>query len=135
MPRFLFTTAALAGLVFAAPASAYSPQWLECTGELTITPAGAAATKQPAKDIYVYDPDARNLFKYSETQSRLAYLGARAVSDLDIRWSGSSSGIGGSSWEGKLDRGAMTLNLSYKGDEESRVWSETCKPTEARPES
>lgn len=135
MPRLLFATAALAGLAVAAPAFAYSPQWLECTGELTITPAGAAPTKQPANDIYVYDPDARNLFKYSETQRRLAYLGARAVSDLDIRWSGSSSGIGGSSWEGRLDRGAMSLSLSYKGDQETRIWSQSCKPTDPRPES
>lgn len=135
MPRCLLNAAFFGYLFAAVPAFAYSPQWLECTGDLTVTPAGGTATKEPAKDVYVFDPDARNLFKYSEAQKRLAYLGARAVSDQDIRWSGSSTGLGGSQWEGRLDRGAGTLSLSYKNETESRVWKEICKPTEARPES
>ncbi|MBX7199943.1 MAG: hypothetical protein K1X51_11310 [Rhodospirillaceae bacterium] len=135
MPRLAFSTTAFACLILTAPAFAYSPQWLECTGEVTVTPTAGAPAKEAAKDIYVYDPDARNLFKYSDSQKRLAYLGARAVSDQDIRWSGSSSGIGGSQWEGRLDRTTGMLNLSYKGDTESRVWSESCKPTDPRPES
>lgn len=135
MPRLLFLKTAFACLILAAPTWAYTPQWLECTGDLTVTPAGAAATKEPAKDIYVYDPDARNLFKYSETQKRLAYLGAKAMSDQDIRWSGSNTGLESSRWEGRLDRSAMSLNLSYTSDKESRVWSEACKPTDPRPES
>lgn len=127
----------IACCIAAAPhaAFAYNPQWLECTGQVTITPAGGAPTQQPVKDIYAFDPDAQNLFKYSEEQKRLSYLGAKVDADQAVRWSGTSSGIGGTTWDGRLDRKAGNLQLSYKSDGETRVWAESCKPTEARPES
>lgn len=135
MPRLVFCKSVAACLVLAAPAFAYAPQWLECTGDLTITPISGSPVKEVAKDLYVYDPDARNLFKYSESQKRLSYMGAKAVSDQEVRWSGSSTGIGGSQWEGRLDRATGSLSLTYKADAETRIWTETCKPTEPRPES
>ena len=115
-------------------ALAYAPQWLECSGEQAITSA-SGTTKQAVTDVYVYDPDAQNLFKYSDAQKRLSYLGAKAVAPQTLQWSGSGGNIERSEWEGKFDRNAMSLKLSYKSGPETRVWSETCKATEPKPES
>lgn len=131
---YAHTAFALAAAIWgAAPAFAYTPQWLECTGEQAIT-TGGATTKQPVTEIYVYDPDARNLFKYSESQKRLSNMGAKATSDHVVRWSGKSIGMEINEWEGKLDRSTMSVQQSYKSGSEARNWTESCKPTNARQE-
>ena len=136
MRRLIAAASVLALAAWSSTAFAYTPQWLECTGDLTVTPTGGAATKEAAKDIYVFDPDAKNLFKYSETRKALSYLGAKpGATEADIRWSGSSSGIDSSTWEGQFDRSALTLRLTYKANSETRTWNQTCAPTTARPES
>ena len=136
MRRFIKTAAVLAFAAGSSPAFAYTPQWLECTGDLTVTPMGGAAATEAAKDIYVFDPAAKNLFKYSEARKALSYLGAKpGATDADIRWSGSNSGIDSSSWEGQFDRSAMTLRLTYKANTETRAWNQRCAPTSPRPES
>jgi hypothetical protein len=135
MRCFIYAASALILAGYASTALAYTPQWLECTGDVTVTPNGGPATKAAAKDIYVFDPDAKNLFKYSEDRKSLAYLGAKpGTTDMDIRWSGTGSGIGGSSWEGQFDRTGMSLRLTYKAEGETRAWAETCAPTAPRQE-
>jgi hypothetical protein len=133
--RHLAQAAILAVLGWSSAASAYTPQWLECTGDVTVTPIGGAAAKQAAKDIYVFDPDARNLFRYFEDRKQLSYLGAKTgKTEQDIRWSGSSSGIDMSEWEGQFDRSTLALHLTYKTNAETRMWAEQCTPTAPRPE-
>lgn len=113
---------------------AYTPQWLECAGEQVITTNGST-TKQPITDIYVYDPDAQNLFRYSDSQKRLSLVGAKSASNQILSWSGTGSGVPASSWTGQLDRSTMTLRVTYEYGDEKRVWAQTCKPTSPRPES
>lgn len=122
-------------MCIASPAFAYTPQWLECTGELTVTPVGGTPAKMAAKDIYVYDPDARNLFLYSQDYKRLSVLPNKTVSDQEFRWSGWSTDLESRQWEGRFNRAARTLTLSYKSDKESREWRQSCKPTDPKPES
>lgn len=123
-----------AALGISAPSFAYTPQWLECSGEQIITTDGAT-TKQPITDVYVYDPDAQNLFWYSNSQKRLALVGAKPESNQVLKWSGTGSGIPGSKWDGQLDRKSMSVHLSYKSGPETRVWAQSCKPTDPRPEA
>lgn len=133
MPRLkLSNTWFLAFFAITTPAMAYNPQWLECTGQVIITPVGGAAVQEAVKDIYVYDSDAHNLFMYSEDRKRLSALGAKAESDQEIRW---SSWDADRKWEGRLNRADRTLTLSYRSDKESREWRETCKPTTPKPEA
>ncbi|MHB1207149.1 MAG: hypothetical protein ACYCZX_16385 [Rhodospirillaceae bacterium] len=128
---------AAVALAWAGPAAAYTPKWLACTGDVTITPNGTSAqpSKEAAEDVYVYDDDAKTLFKYSPTRKSLAYVGANRYTDGEIAWTGSSSGIDSSSWEGRLDRKTLGLSLSYKTAAETRTWAEQCKPTTPREES
>ena len=135
--RFLTKTASVLILAgWSSAAFAYTPQWLECTGDVTTTPTQGAASTAPAKDIYVFDPDAKNLFRYSEEKKMLSFLGAKpGTTDADMRWSGNSSGIGMTSWQGQFDRTSMSLKVSYKSDADTRSWSEHCAPTSPRPEA
>lgn len=136
--RTAFFGAAALGMVTAldasSPAIAYTPQWMECTGEQVITMDGAA-TRQPITDVYVYDADAQNLFRYSDSQKRLSLVGAKPVSNQILSWSGTGSGIPSSSWVGQLDRATMSLRMTYKNGPETREWAQSCKPTNPRPET
>lgn len=139
-PHAFRTTAllgTLAALAWAGPAAAYTPKWLACTGEVAIVPTGSAAqpSKETAEDIYVYDDDAKTLFKYLTARKSLAYLGPNRYTDSEITWAGSSSGIDSSSWEGRLDRGTLALRLTYKSGQETRTWTQQCKPTTPREEA
>lgn len=122
-------TVLLSGL----PSLAYTPQWLECTGEQVITTDGGA-TRQPVVDIYVFDQDARNLFRYSVSQKHLSMVGAQP-SDKVLSWSGTGSGVPASHWAGQLDLGSMSLRLTYENGAEKRAWVQSCKPTDPRPEA
>lgn len=124
----------MAAFSASAPSLAYSPQWLECAGEQVIT-TETGTTKQPITDVYVFDPDAQNLFLYSNSQKRLGLVGAKATSDSVLSWSGTGSGIPASKWVGRLDRGTMSLQMTYEYGPEKRVWTQSCKPTSPRPES
>ena len=129
--------AALSGaaLAWAGPAAAYTPKWLACTGEITVTRPDAPPSKEAAEDIYVYDDDAKTLFKYFPARKSLAYLGPKSYTAGEIVWFGSSSGIDATAWEGRLDRTALTLRLNYKSGAETRVWTQQCQPTAAREEA
>lgn len=128
------TIGVIATLNASCPAFAYTPQWLECTGEQVITTDGAT-TRQPITDVYVYDADAQNLFRYSDSQKRLSLVGAKPASNQILSWSGTGSGVPSSSWVGQLDRATMSLRMTYKNGPETREWSQSCKPTNPRPET
>lgn len=133
MRKFSLVAFALIGT--ASPVLAYSPQWLECTGNVTVTPTAGPATKNAVDDIYVYDPDASNLFKYSAERKSLSYLGAKAGDNgSQLKWAGSTTTIDHESWAGQFDRSTMALQLTDKSADGDRVWSEHCAPTSPKPE-
>ncbi len=129
------TTACLTSftMCLAGNAFAYSPAWLACTGDITLT-SGTTASKQATNDTYVYDADAKNLFQYSEPRKALSYIGHSPNADGKVSWSG-SGGEDNGRWNGQFDNNAMSLRIERVGDNATRVWSLRCKPTSPREEA
>jgi len=123
--------------IAAAPTSAlaYTPQWLACSGEVTITPATGAKTKEPVNDFYVYDPDGKALFKYLEPKKQLSLVGTSEESDKELRWSGSLGGSYTTTWQGQFDLRKKSIRITYKGGGETRIWQQSCQPAQPQPEA
>jgi hypothetical protein len=114
-------------------ASAYSPEWLQCDGQVVTT--GLDAGTKPAHHIYIYDDDNRHLFLYSPEQQSQSLEAVTEYTDKNIRWGSKNVTISGATWEGTLDRSSLALKLAYKDLESVRTWTEQCKPTNAMASS
>jgi len=133
MRRFVEIASILMIAGWSSAASAYTPQWFECKGDITFTPKGGAATKEAVADVYVVDADTKNLFKYSEANKRSAFLGE--AKGNAVTWSGSSNDVNFSKWQGQFDLGTNALRIEMSGTDGTRIWDQRCTSTSARPES
>lgn len=112
-------------------AFAYTPKWLECTGELTIAPANGEATKQAVTDIYVVDSDTQHLFKYFDATQTLSFISANPENNV-LKWSDIARTSTGSSWQGQLDLDKMVLSIKETSSDQTRTWTQQCAPTSVR---
>ncbi len=113
---------------------AFTPQWLECTGDVTVTDANGAQSKRAATDVYVVDSETKNLFRYSDTAKKLSYVGAKLTNNV-LSWKSASGNLDLRMWEGQLDLGTMALQQTETGDGATEKWNQRCVPTSARPEA
>ncbi len=134
MRGFVRAASVFALIAYSSAAFAYTPQWLECTGDVTVTDANGAQSKRTATDVYVVDSDTKNLFRYSETSKRLSYVGTTPTNNV-LKWSGTGGNIERHTWQGELDLGSMALQLTATSDSETQKWAQRCTPTSPRPEA
>ena len=131
----LVVAASAAALMGAAgPASAYTPHWLQCDGQMVVVGGEDAGTK-PARDFYIYDDDNKNLFVYLQAKGSDAIEPVRVYNENEIRWSMEGGGINHARWEGRIDRKTLGLRLDYAETGSTRTWTEQCKPTSPLKES
>src|SRR4051812_5005308 len=126
--RLIVAASAIAFAGAAGNASAYTPKWLQCDGQLVVQGGEDAGTK-PAHDYYIYDDDNKNLFTYLQEKGTEAIEPVRVYDDKEIRWSMEGGGINHARWEGHLDRKSLALRLDYAETGSTRTWTEQCKPT------
>lgn len=119
--------AAAAMLAGTMQASAYTPKWLQCDGQ--VVAVGENAGTRPARDYYVYDDDNKNLFKYMEKTHREAIEPVRVYNGDEIRWSMDASGTSRARWSGRIDRKSLALHADYHDTDSAMTWTEQCKPT------
>jgi hypothetical protein len=122
-----------AGLFAAAASGAQAAQtWIDCTGQMVTTKAGKADAPVQVHEIYQIDDQAKGLFKYSEARKSADPEPVTQFDDKTIVWAEKPDlGALDSSWEGKIDRAAMTLTQEYTQGPEKTNWTEQCKPTSA----
>ncbi len=114
-------------------ASAYTPKWLECDGEaVTTTTANGKSetTTKPAKDIYVYDDDSKNFYKFSEKRKTHDVEPVTSYTDKEIKWSSKGSSANDARWEGKLNRTTLALQIDYNERGTAIAWKQQCKATQ-----
>lgn len=113
-------------------ASAYTPKWLECDGQVVTT--GENAGTRPARDYYVTDDDNKNLFKYMEKTKREAIEPVRVYNADEIRWGMEETGTAHARWDGRIDRKTGALQFNYHDTDSSMTWTEQCKPSAPQSE-
>lgn len=126
--------AALIGVVLAGVStSAWAADtWLACDGSVvTKQLKGGESTAQTVSDVYVYNDELKKLYKYVPSMQALALLGITAYGDKQIAWSGAEQGTG--TWQGTIDRPALSLKQTRDSVEDVMTWTEQCKPTSAQP--
>ena len=120
----LMATSALM-LLNASQASAYTPKWLQCDGQVVVK-GGNDPGMRPAHDIYIYDDDNKNLFAWLRNSEAMEPV--KLYSDNEIRWSSDVTGFNNARWEGRIDRKSLALRLDYADTESTRLWTEQCAP-------
>ena len=132
--RFLVcTVAGVSAVAWASAAAAYTPNWLECDGQMVTTTTAdgkAESTSAPAKDVYVYDDDSKNFYKYSETRKTTDVEPVTSYTDKEIKWSSKGSSANAASWDGTLNRSTLALQIDYNERGTEIVWTQQCKPTQ-----
>jgi hypothetical protein len=120
----------------AAPAMA-AETWIACEGTVSTKVGKAAATTEPANDIYAYNAEAKTLYKYAPARKRLDLISTNRFDDKTIGWVNAGKGIGSqtTSWEGSIDRAKMSLKLVRESGDEVMTWTQSCKPTTEQPQS
>ena len=106
--------------------------WIDCTGQMVTTKAGKADAPVQVHDIYQIDDQAKGLFKYSETRKSADPEPVTQFDDKTIVWAEKPDlGALDASWQGKIDRAAMSLTQEFSQGPEKTTWTEQCKPTSA----
>ncbi|HLG89305.1 MAG TPA: hypothetical protein VKZ79_19170 [Alphaproteobacteria bacterium] len=126
--------AGIAGLLAAAGMSGAqaATTWIDCTGQMVTTKAGKADAPVQVHEIFQIDDQAKGLFKYSEVRKSADPEPVTEFDDKSIVWAEKPDlGALDASWQGKIDRAAMTLTQEYNQGPEKTTWTEQCKPTSA----
>ena len=124
----IFIAAALAGV--SAPALA-AEVWISCDGSVVTKPVKGEATTTTASDVYVYNDDTKLVYRYLPNQT-LSIMPITGYSDKQFTWANNSQS-GEVSWNGTIDRAALTLKQTRDDDGEIMTWTQQCKPASAQP--
>lgn len=119
--------AACAAAVFsvAGQASAYTPKWLQCDGQVIVKGTANDDGTRPAHDTFIYDDDNKHLFAWLRNSQAMEPV--KLYNDNEIRWEGTNADTG--HWVGSIDRKSLGMRLDYAETGSTRTWTEQCKPT------
>jgi hypothetical protein len=130
--KFAAVICAAGGVLVASGATAYTPKWLECDGQMVTTTTvdgKPQSTSAPAHDFYVYDDDSKNLYKHSDARKTEDVEPVQSYTDKEIKWASKGSGASEANWEGMLNRSSLALTINYKDKGSTIVWTQQCKPS------
>lgn len=133
--RISFAGAALACIALAASPVLAAETWIACEGKVTTTPKEGKPSVADAHDVYVLNDANKSLSKYSEPRKSADPVFVTGYDDKAVTWAnagGAGTGSTAAAWEGRLDRAALSLKMTRTEQGESMVWTETCKPTNAK---
>lgn len=128
----------VAGIGLSASPVLAAESWLACEGTVdtaTTKDGKTENTSAKASDIYAYNDASKALMKYSEKSKNLSPVFVTGYDDKAIAWAnagGANAGSGAATWEGKIDRASMALNMTRKEKGEVMTWTQQCKPTTAK---